>query len=94
MSLPEQLVLLALLLWLVLLALLLRLVSLALLLRLVSLVLVLLPRVLLVPPRPSVSVPWRRLKDVRLPHQSTAEGRDMLTAMMTRVVCPRRTLWG
>jgi O-antigen ligase len=99
----EQLVLLALLLRLVLLALLLRLVSLALLLRLVSLALVLrlvllalvlLPSVLLVPPRPSLSALWRRLEDVRLPHQSTAEGRDMLTAMMTRAVCQRQTLWG
>jgi len=76
------------------LALLLRLVSLALLLWLVSFALILLPSVLLVPPRPSMSAPWRRLEDVRLPHQSTAEGRDMLTAMMTRAVCPRRTLWG
>ena len=75
MSLPEQLVLLALLLWLV---------SLALLLRLVSLALVLLPSVLLVSPRPSVSAPWRRLEDVRFPHQSTAEGRDMLTAITMR----------
>ena len=94
MSLHEQLVVLALLLRLVSLALLLRLVSLALLLRLVLLALVLLPSVLLVPPWPSVSAPWRRLEDVRLPHQSTAEGRDMLTAMMTRAVCQHRTLWG
>ena len=85
MSLPEQLVLLALLL---------RLVLLALLLRLVSLTLILLHIVLLVPTRHAVSAPWRRLEDVRLPHQSTAEGRDMLTAMMTRAVCQRRTLWG
>jgi hypothetical protein len=102
MSLPEQLVLLALLLWLVSLALLLwlvslallmRLVSLALLLRLMSLTLVHLHIVLLMPTRHAVSAPWRRLEDVRLPHQSTAEGRDMVT-MMTRVVCPRQTLWG
>jgi hypothetical protein len=88
MSLPEQLVLLALLLRLVSLALLLRLVSLALLLRLVllalllrlvSLTLILLHIVLLVPTRHAVSAPWRRLEDVRLPHQSTAEGRDMVT---------------
>ena len=70
-----------------------QLVLLALLLRLVLLTLVLLPGVLLVPPWPSMSAPWRRLEDVRLPHQSTTEGRDMLT-MMTRAVCPRRTLWG
>ena len=71
-----------------------QLVLLALLLRLVSLTLILLHIVLLVPTRHAVSAPWRRLEDVRLPHQSTAEGRDMLTAMMTRAVCQRRTLWG
>ena len=88
MSLPEQLVLLALLLRQVLLVLLLRLVSLALLLRLVLLTLllrlvlltlVLLHVVLLVPTRHAVSAPWRRLEDVRLPHQSITEGREEIT---------------
>jgi hypothetical protein len=74
-----RLVSLALLLRQVSLALLLRLVLLALLLRLVSLTLILLHIVLLVPTRHAVSAPWRRLEDVRLPHQSTAEGRDMVT---------------
>jgi hypothetical protein len=94
MSLPEQLVLLALLLRLVSLALLLRLVLLALLMRLVSLALLLrLMSLTLVLLHIAVSAAWRRLEDVRLPHQSTAEGRDMVT-MMTRAVCPRQTLWG
>ena len=69
-----------------------QLVLLALLLWLVSLALVLLHVVLLVPTRHAVSTPLRRLEDVRLPHQSTAEGRDMVT-MTTRAVFLRQTLW-